>query len=55
MLEGFEMADDLESPIVLLNVAPRNDMNDDGCGDCFSPVEYSPNHRLKNPHFTGKR
>jgi len=36
------MAEDLEALLVLLNVAPRNDTNIDGCGDCFSPIEYSP-------------
>jgi hypothetical protein len=53
MLEGFGMVDVLEAPVVPKDVAPRNDMNIDGYRDCFSPVEYSPNHRLKNPHNTG--
>ena len=35
MLEGFELAEDLEAPIVPKDVAPRNDIDVDGYGDCF--------------------
>ena len=42
MLEGFEMVDVLEAPIVPKDFVPRNNIDVDGCGDCFSPIEYSP-------------
>jgi hypothetical protein len=42
MLEGIERVDDLEGTLFNKDFAQRNDMNDDGCGDCFSPIEYSP-------------
>ncbi len=45
MLEGIEMVDDLEAPLLPKDVAPGNDMNIDGYRDCFSAVEYSRKHR----------
>ena len=47
MLEEFEMVEDLEAPIVPNDVAPRNDTDVDGYGDCFSAIEYSPKHRSR--------
>ena len=38
MLEGLEFTDELEAPLFPKDVAPRNDTNIDGCGDCFSSV-----------------
>jgi hypothetical protein len=53
MLEGFGMVDVLEAPVVPKDVAARNDMNIDPLFHCFSPIEYSPKYRLKNPHNSG--
>jgi hypothetical protein len=53
MLEGFDLTDDLEAAIFHKDVAPRNDMNIDPLFHCFSPIEYSPKYRLKNPHNSG--
>jgi hypothetical protein len=53
MLEGFDLTDDLEAAIFHKDVAPRNDMNIDPLCHCFSAVEYSRKHRLKNPQNIG--
>jgi hypothetical protein len=41
------MVDVLEAPIVPKDFVPRNNIDVDGCGDCFSPVEYSPKQRSR--------
>ena len=53
MLEGIGLGCVQKAPIVPKDVAPRNDTKVDGCGDCFSAVEYSPKHRLNIPQVVG--
>jgi hypothetical protein len=36
MLEGFGLGCVQKPPLTLHHVAPRNDTDVDGCGDCFS-------------------